>query len=218
MDRVSGRYKRRVQWMLVVLGLLASASLNIDTINLARVFWNNETLRSTVATAAENYLKTGPAPTPASVAIVQENQVAVTAAAKPALDSSQTPKTETTAGQQPAGARSLLSKLSEIRGEIDRLGLPIGWVTRPEINDKRYVGLKEAELAERYKQDIEAYNVDPLRLPHNFNDWFLKVLGICLTALAVSQGAPFWFDLLNRIVTLRSVVKPREKKSEEQSS
>jgi hypothetical protein len=32
-----------------------------------------------------------------------------------------------------------------------------------------------------------------------------------LTALAISLGAPFWFDTLNRIIVVRSAVKPDEK-------
>jgi hypothetical protein len=39
----------------------------------------------------------------------------------------------------------------------------------------------------------------------------LKVLGIFVTALAVSQGAPFWFDILNKFIVIRSTVKPQEK-------
>jgi hypothetical protein len=214
MDRVSGGYKRRVQWMLIGIGLLAAASLNIDTINLARVFWYNEMLRGSVAAAAENYFRAEPAPTPAPTAVIQESQVAQTAASKPAPVSSplpaSTPDSETAATQQSGGAHNPLRKISEIRGEINRLGLPIGWVSVPDITNRRYEGLKEAELAERYKQDLEAYKVDQRRLPQDLNDWFLKVLGIFLTALAVSQGAPFWFDLLNRFVTIRSTVKPRE--------
>lgn len=34
-----------------------------------------------------------------------------------------------------------------------------------------------------------------------------KIAGLLLTAFAVSQGAPFWFDLLNKIVVLRSPAK-----------
>jgi hypothetical protein len=33
-----------------------------------------------------------------------------------------------------------------------------------------------------------------------FEFFFLKVLGLALTMFAIGQGAPFWFDLLNRIV------------------
>lgn len=35
-------------------------------------------------------------------------------------------------------------------------------------------------------------------------DWLLKVAGWLLTALATALGAPFWFDLVNRFVNLRS--------------
>jgi hypothetical protein len=34
-------------------------------------------------------------------------------------------------------------------------------------------------------------------------DWLVKILGWLVTGLAVSLGAPFWFDLLNRLVDLR---------------
>lgn len=35
--------------------------------------------------------------------------------------------------------------------------------------------------------------------------WFSRVTGWCLTVAAVSLGAPFWFDLLNRFVNLRNL-------------
>jgi hypothetical protein len=41
-------------------------------------------------------------------------------------------------------------------------------------------------------------------------DWLLKALGLLITALAVTLGAPFWFDLLNKLVNLRGAgPKPR---------
>lgn len=39
----------------------------------------------------------------------------------------------------------------------------------------------------------------------------LKVIGILLTAIAASLGAPFWFDILNKLINIRSVGKsPKE--------
>lgn len=35
-------------------------------------------------------------------------------------------------------------------------------------------------------------------------DWLAKALGYLVTALAVSLGAPFWFDLLRKIVNIRA--------------
>ena len=52
-------------------------------------------------------------------------------------------------------------------------------------------------------------------LPGSFADWFSKILGLALTAFAVSLGAPFWFDMLNKIMVIRSTVKPQEKSPDE---
>lgn len=42
-------------------------------------------------------------------------------------------------------------------------------------------------------------------------DWLTKILGYLVTALSISLGAPFWFDLLRKIVNLRqSGEKPAE--------
>ena len=35
-------------------------------------------------------------------------------------------------------------------------------------------------------------------------DWIVKILGWIITALAISKGAPFWFDILKKIVSVRS--------------
>lgn len=44
----------------------------------------------------------------------------------------------------------------------------------------------------------------PETKPKTFWEWFYKVLGWGVTALAISLGAPFWFGLLKKIMNLRS--------------
>jgi hypothetical protein len=39
-------------------------------------------------------------------------------------------------------------------------------------------------------------------------DWYLRVPGLVLTWAAVSLGAPFWFDILNKLVNLRQTGLP----------
>jgi hypothetical protein len=34
-------------------------------------------------------------------------------------------------------------------------------------------------------------------------NWALKIIGWLITALAVAMGAPFWFDLLSRLINVR---------------
>jgi hypothetical protein len=176
MERVSGWYKRRTHIRLIVMGFVAAALLNVDTINVVKALWYNNTLRNSVAAAADNYLKANPAPTPVP-----------TVSSAPAIT-------------QMNSAENPLTKINAIRGELDKLGLPIGWISKPTD-----------------QAGLDAYNVDPRRLPDGVGGWFLKLLGIFLTALAVSQGAPFWFDLLNKIIVIRSTVKPREKSPEQPS-
>ena len=89
--------------------------------------------------------------------------------------------------------RLAAQKVADVKSQIDTLGLPIGWVSSPTIPE------------------------DPRRFPGTAGDWALKVIGLLITALAISQGAPFWFDLLNKFIVIRSTVKPKEKSPEEAS-
>lgn len=50
-----------------------------------------------------------------------------------------------------------------------------------------------------------------------WNNWMAPILGWLLTALAATMGAPFWFDMLNKVTVIRSTVKPHEKSGEEAS-
>ena len=43
------------------------------------------------------------------------------------------------------------------------------------------------------------------------------MFGLLLTGFAISHGAPFWFDLLNKFMVIRSTVKPAEKSQEQPS-
>lgn len=78
---------------------------------------------------------------------------------------------------------------------LDSLGLPIGWAKQG--------GGPEFPVLTRNN------GLDPAT--------GLTILGWLLTAFAITLGAPFWFDVLNRIMVIRSTVKPHEKSPEEGS-
>ena len=79
-------------------------------------------------------------------------------------------------------------------------GVPFGWVFTREANQSQ--------------GDFER---DWRRAPNSFYGWLLKVSGILFTGFAVALGAPFWFDVLNRFMVIRSTIKPQEKSPEEKS-
>ena len=45
---------------------------------------------------------------------------------------------------------------------------------------------------------------DGVRALQQSSGWLWKVFGILSSTVAVARGAPFWFDLLNKIVNLRA--------------
>lgn len=54
---------------------------------------------------------------------------------------------------------------------------------------------------------VNLYDGDNLHNTFCTSAGWLRSLGWILTALAISLGAPFWFDLLNKLMQLRGVVK-----------
>ena len=164
MDRVSGWYKRRVQVMLLIIGVAAAAAINADSINIGRALTQDGALRQSVVGVAEKAVA-APSPTPGQPA---EDEAAQLAAAK--------------------------RKVQDARAQLNELGLPLGWVGRTADN-----------------------TLDLRRVPGPLNEWVLKIFGLLLTGLAISQGAPFWFDLLNKFMIIRSTVKPHEKSREQPS-
>ena len=98
----------------------------------------------------------------------------------------------TTQCTQLCADESAQCKLRKTQCEIGALGLPLGWSSRsdPRLN-------WNANSLGGHLQD--------------------HLFGWLLTALALSLGAPFWFDILNKVIVVRSTVKPKEKSPEDKS-
>ncbi len=69
-------------------------------------------------------------------------------------------------------------------------------------------------------EEIKAYNTlltsstlpigwnDKTKVDFNTTAWWTRFFGWIMTAMAVSMGAPFWFDMLNKLSNLRSSSAP----------
>ncbi|MGQ0814300.1 MAG: hypothetical protein ACT4O1_07520 [Gemmatimonadota bacterium] len=88
------------------------------------------------------------------------------------------------------------AQLAQITATIDTLrgiGLPLGW--------------RKGDFFPAYTRN------DDRKLTRAAIPWAgSKLLGLLITALAVSLGAPFWFDMLNKIVNIRSSGRAPEEK------
>ena len=90
--------------------------------------------------------------------------------------------------------------------------------------DQNKTAIPEGELKQqaRFVTDMEKQIPFPFGwhgVPQeaSFSYWLFALVGWSITALALSLGAPFWFDTLNKFMVVRSTVKPREKSPPESS-
>jgi len=83
----------------------------------------------------------------------------------------------------------------------------------------------DPQYLDRKYQQVRT-DLNALQLPIGWTDtssektggqWLEALAGWLVTAFAATLGAPFWFDLLNKVMVIRSTVKPHEKSPEEAS-
>jgi hypothetical protein len=206
MDRVAGWYKRRTTLVLFFLGLLTAISTNTDSFLVARVLWNNPTLRQATVDAADKY--------------VQSQQ--------PGTDQT----TTTGANGQPNGtssntaidAKQVKKSIEDLNNELQKLQLPVGWPTMaPQPNSpldavERGLGALGSGLKTLlFEGRTSNQEQDTRSFPTDTGEAWFRVFGWLFTAAALSLGAPFWFDLLNKFMVVRSTVKPKEKSQPEAS-
>lgn len=128
------------------------------------------------------------------------NRLARDSALRSAILSAADNATEKMAGNVDANATKdhpqvVQQARQDLLGEAEKLNLPLGWVD-PKVN-----GVDDPFQSER----IPAGN--------DYLGWLLKVVGLLISALAISLGAPFWFDTLSKFMNVRGAGKVPETKS-----
>jgi hypothetical protein len=90
--------------------------------------------------------------------------------------------------QQPDGDfNKIQAARQQLLDESEKLNLPLGWID-PKVNGN---------------SDSFAFE----RIPNTSWGWAWKLLGLLVSALAVSLGAPFWFDTLSTFMNVRGAGK-----------
>jgi len=216
MDRVSGWYKRATQVWLFVIGFGLAAILNVQIFRVANALWRDKSLRETIAaraaaiaqdTAYRNYLRDTTNNANNIRTDVRRGSLALTALDLPIgwSDSAKKELRELRAAAKadtacdapkPDTSRTAAEGRARPARKADT-SCVVGAANKPPAGSAP-VKLGAAKAAYR------AF-------------WFYTILAYVLTALAVTLGAPFWFDVLNKFIVIRSTVKPHEKSPEEGS-
>lgn len=207
MSRTSELYKSKIAYVSFIVGLVLALVLNVDTLQLAKSLWNDQSLRESVAAVAQN--------------AVQQNTLAIPTPAAPTTPGTQAVPATPTPDAQTATVESGKA-LQKTLSDLLSLNLPIGW-TYSNVNDElrqdcvKSFGTATASDADMdscvqnsIQSQIDSGLGDPRDNPRNFwtllpgsGNWLTnllwKIIGLVVTAIAAAQGAPFWFDLLRRI-------------------
>lgn len=103
-------------------------------------------------------------------------------------------------GQPGTGQSPTVGDVEQRITKLTTLGIPVGWTDDTGDGLRRWPGWLPGEKG---TASWAATWRDTVR--YHFLGW-------ALTALAASLGAPFWFDILNKIITIRSAGKVPEEK------
>lgn len=223
MDRAAGWYKRRTGTLLFAIGFVFAIALNIDTIRIAQRLSVDTALRESLLSGARHLIANPPAGvTPSGSGAGNGSGGNPPATSMTSSSSSAAPAT--VSNPQPAGAKTSASAGTPPNAEgsvSTATGAPPATSTPTSSPDDLNTLKTAAAKFNNALGDLENASLpigwstaDPL-------DWnfllLFHILGWILTGVAVSLGAPFWFDMLNKFVVVRSTVKPAEKSPSEKS-
>jgi hypothetical protein len=248
MERVGGWYKRYSQAFAMILAILVSLGLNVDTFEISKAVYRNKSLRDSLVAMADDVRK-NPPPLPSA------DDAKKGAEGKQKKQAEQSPSSITKTskeGNQKAGTISpntkkekqgakTISPPNDPKGKTEGVqqkqakqttsidpkkskeGKPETGTNSPNLDEK-------IKAATTYYEKLNAINL-PMGWPLDKGGWpdrvkifgnkeqpgllnLWKILGILFTALLVSLGSNFWFELLNKLVNMRNAGKKPPTKEE----
>lgn len=185
MERTTGWYKRYTQTILFIIGLLIAVTFNVDSIGITRKLSRDPKLREQMVQNAANFLKQNQE-LGTQLQLQREKGRDTSAATKASFDSAQN-----TFDSLNARSKTLVDSAQKlISNDINN------------VNELLALGWKQSKTHRSWKLFwvIDTKGFLCLKCNHQNGT---AVIGWILTALAISLGAPFWFDLLNKLMKVR---------------
>jgi hypothetical protein len=101
----------------------------------------------------------------------------------------------------PSGAQSaaaadtalIRKRYADIRAQLDSMELQLGWTWEEAAR----LGFAARDTKGKAIPGVDVTDFQWLAM-------FAKLVGLLMTALAISMGAPFWFDTLNKVISIRT--------------
>ena len=222
-DRVSGWYKTKQKNKYLIAGFLVAIVLNIDSIFLIKVISMDDDLKNQLVRVAEgvadDYEKLNTdqkKDVTNQITLIRKTMENDLGSSKKdtslLIDTNQVAKylskMEILVDKMDSVQQVRYNQANEIGNLVSDLSIPIGWKTN-YAPISWFIGcdsIANYEPVKISKEMLESYiyrrNCEP-----SFIVVSLYVLGIFISGFLLSFGAPFWFDLLVKVVNVRRAGK-----------
>lgn len=223
MNRVAGWYKRQTQIILFIIGIVMAIAFNIDSIIIASKLSKDKDLREQtvkMAIASVDSYKDDPRVKYSPDTISKKDSASLEAARNKLRDMQNEFEHEANdintllaIGWDDYGRTYPFDtiKLADYRSEFDSLLQ----LTKTSVTNTLNKNDSTTTL-------IRVYNNHwfKLKVCYILNEitYGKKLLGLFITALAICLGAPFWFDLLGKLIKIRGAGKKEDEEEKKRKS
>jgi hypothetical protein len=191
MEQCTEWYKRKIQIVLLVLGFMLAWFFNADTFSIIGKLSTDKDARNNLVSMATAYVGAHPDTPNASNFSLTEAQRDSLYQVKKQLE------------EDIVKANTILGTGGWLPDTVE--------VFLDSKSQKTYTPLIDAASLSEIDKKIEAGNKISFSPCEKWSYFFRLVshhfFGFLITAIAISLGAPFWFDLLNKLMKLRTSVK-----------
>ena len=230
MERVAGWYKKTVQLTLIIIGLVLAISFNVNTIEISKILSNDKDARDSMVNLASAYVtenrelieayQKDKLTTPSDSAKIDFNtKLDSLLKIKETLESD-IEDVSSVLGFRLVDSLPIIKDLKERLTDSSTDSLKKILPSKQVLYNKQYiVEFPSSYLADKTRsyyeivettkgKNKEAYYYAEFN--HVSYIWD-NLWGYLITALAISLGAPFWFDLLNKLIRMRNSIQKNPK-------
>lgn len=222
MDRVTGWYKTAQQRKLIVFGFIVAIALNVDSLHLLKVLSLDKEFRNSLVAQAENVVQRYEKDTLMKKITAEKiNHLLVendrinkkdTANKKDTLNNKKQgdDQLKKVVAMLDSVNKSYYLKTDSVMWTIEQMNIPVGWSENiAPISWKQASCKKNIACNTKAISSLAAYN-EERNHPKSCSTIFKYILGICISGISLSFGAPFWFELLVKFVNIRRAGKKPE--------
>ncbi len=223
MERATGWYKQTTQSLLIIIGFFLAFSFNVDTLSIVQKLSKDDEARNNLVNLAvefsERNRSVSATPLTKTDSANAKEAIESLKATKKALeaDIKKSQGILSSAWNIPTSLKYYKKELAADEIEDDHVKIAYNLkgidslvfsyipssldtvIFKEIINPGCFTQIKSAKPAEILGGTVEISSFD-----YKWSYFWSNFWGYLLTVLALSLGAPFWFDLLNKLVKLRS--------------